>query len=363
MKKTSHRIVGAGLFALDVIVRVDGKVSSPVLGGSAGNVLCILGALGWKATPVGTLGDDPAAQMVQRDFASVEADLRFMLRSADRSTPIVYQHQLTSQDGLTHRFSFACPTCGIRRPPYWDDESLFTTERSALPPGSVFFLDRATRLGVALAEHYAQTGAVVVFEPSTIGDDPDLFGRAVRCAHIVKYADDRISGLSGFGFHLQSASVEIQTRGADGLRFRAPSLDNQWLSLGAYELPDMHDTAGAGDWCTAGMIFELFRQGAMAQRVTDYNALTRALTFGQALSTLNCMTEGARGLLATWSASRILRSARELSAQRLNTLYAERLHELTRICDVRMDALADDISQWTMTPRSSADSFPCCPAF
>ena len=360
MNTSSHRIVGTGLFALDVIVRSDGKVSPPSLGGSAGNVLCILGALGWKATPIGTLGEDPAAQIVQRDFMSVEADLRFMECSVERCTPIIYQHQLPAQGGSTHRFSFACPTCGVRRRPHWDGEGRFAVERSALPSSSVFFLDRPTRLGVALAEHYAQSGTVVVFEPSEIGVDPDLFARAVRSAHIVKYADDRISGLAGFD--LESVLVEIQTRGVDGLRFRAPSLDNRWLSLGAYELPHVHDTAGAGDWCTAGMLFELFSRGAMDQRVTDYNVLARALTFGQALSALNCMTEGARGLLATWSPSRIVRSARELSALRLNALFAERLQPSARFSEPRLAALANGASQSTKKPRSGSEGYLCCPA-
>lgn len=358
---TSHRIVGTGLFALDVIVRAGGKVARPALGGSAGNVLCILGSLGWEATPVGTLGDDLAGRIVQRDFANFRADMRFMQRSAGRCTPVVYQHQLPLQDGSTHRFSFACPTCGVRRQPHWNDETQFIPELLTLPSATAFFLDRPTRLGVALAEHYSRSGALVVFEPSSVGDDPDLFARAVRSAHIVKYADDRITGLAGFDLH--AVSVEIQTRGADGLRFRAPSLDNQWLSLGAYQLPYVHDTAGAGDWCTAGMIFDLLGQGPMTQWVPDHNALTRALAFGQALSTFNCMTEGARGLLATCSPDMMVRLARELSVLRLNGLYAERRQPSTRISEPRLETLAYYVRQRTTSAQSRTDSFPCCPAF
>ena len=222
MKALPHRIVGTGLFALDVIVRSDGMTAPPTLGGSAGNVLWILGALGWKATPVGILGEDAAARTVQGDFERIEADTRFMLRSTKRSTPVIFQHQLAATDGVpraTHRFTFTCPACGARRWPYWDDESAFADVQSSLPPASVFFLDRPTRLGVALAEHYAHSGTVVFFEPSALGDEPGLFARALRCAHIVKYADDRINGLKDFD--LQPEAVEIQTRGADGLRFRA----------------------------------------------------------------------------------------------------------------------------------------------
>jgi len=363
MKTLPHRIVGTGLFALDVIVRSDGLTAQPTLGGTAGNVLWILGALGWKATPVGTLGDDTAAQTIHGEFERVGADMRFMLRSTDQSTPVIFQHQLETTGGTsgpTHRFTFTCPACGSRRRPQWDDDSSFADVQSNLPPASVFFLDRPTRLGVALAEHYARNDAIVVFEPSAIGDDAGLFARAVRCARIVKYADDRIADLAHFD--LQPETVEIQTRGADGLRFRAPSLDSRWIGLGAYELPYVHDTAGAGDWCTAGLIFDLFSQPVVPQRLVDYNALAQALAFGQALSTLNCMAEGARGLLASWSPTRIVRSARELSATRMSALQSQFLPSAMRVSEPRLDALADDVSQWFTSTASRADSIHCCPA-
>ncbi len=37
----------------------------------------------------------------------------------------------------------------------------------SVPAPSVYFFDRANAATVALAERYAETGAVVVFEPST----------------------------------------------------------------------------------------------------------------------------------------------------------------------------------------------------
>jgi len=201
VKTSTHRIVGTGLFALDVIVRRDGSTAPPTLGGSAGNVLWILGALGWKTTPVGVLGDDSASRMVQSDFERVDADTRFLLRSSGRSTPVIFQHQLELTDrapGATHRFTFTCPACGTKRGPLWDDESALADADSPLPSAGVFFLDRPTRLGVSLAERYAEDGTVVVFEPSTMGNDLELFARAVRCASIVKYANDRIADLSNF---------------------------------------------------------------------------------------------------------------------------------------------------------------------
>lgn len=363
MKTAKHRIVGTGLFAIDVVVRRDGSTAPPTLGGSAGNVLWILGALGWKTTPVGVLGDDSASRMVHSDFERVNADVRFLLRSSERSTPVIFQHQLEltqREPGATHRFTFTCPACGTKRGPLWDDESALADAKSPLPPAGVFFLDRPTRLGVSLAERYVAEGAVVVFEPSTMGDERELFARAVRCAHIVKYANDRISDLSDFD--LRPESIEIQTCGPDGLRFRASSLDDSWITLNAYELPYMQDTAGAGDWCTAGLIFDLFGRSSESRIAINYNSLARALAFGQALSTLNCMAEGARGLLSAWTPSRIVRAARDLSAVRVNALRSQHLQCASRISEPRLHLFADEVTRWFTPTASGSDYVGCCPA-
>lgn len=357
MRIAAPSIVGTGLFALDVVVRLDGSVAAPSLGGSAGNVLSILGSLGWTAAPVGTIGDDPAASTICSDFQRAGADTRFLRRSLSRNTPVIYQHQLRSSgesSGPTHRFTFTCPDCGTRRRPVWEDEPTLTSFQAELPSATVFYLDRPTRMGVLLAEDYAQRGAMVVFEPSDVGDDRELFARALRSAHVVKYADERIGHLEAFG--LRAGAVEIQTRGPKGLRFRAQSLSPHWTHLGAYELPYVHDTAGAGDWCTAGFIFALFSDRA-ASPLAEGETLARALAFGQALAALNCLTEGARGLLAAWPAARIIRSAHELSESVGRNPQGSACH-----LDTLVRGLAHDVQQATREHSSSSNGLYCCSA-
>lgn len=354
MSALTNRVAGTGLFALDVIVRSDGSTAKPALGGSAGNVLSILGALGWTAVPIGATGDDAAAGLLSETFNELGADLSFFRRSKHQCTPVIYQHQLEGSASSTHRFTFACPTCGERRRPSWKGEQSLFHALESLPVASVFFLDRPTELGVTLAQRYADQGTLVVFEPSSFGDDPALFQRALRAAHIVKYADERIDELdynSSMG-----TLVEIQTRGAEGLRFRAPSLGSSWMSMGAYSLPYIWDTSGAGDWCTAGLIYELFRLGGIS-KMTDYATLVQALAFGQALSSLNCLTEGARGLLAAWSSRKIVNSAQELCGRRLESL--GRTHSARCVDEPRLAELAFDIRTASRSGQSIALSV-CC---
>ena len=359
MKTDPHRIVGAGLFALDVIVRTDGTKVPPKLGGSAGNVLSILGALGWTATPVGLVGDDDAGKVLRSDFESVEADLRFIHPSDRCDTPVIYQHQVSPGHGLTHRFSFACPHCGEHRRPSWEDEAVFSNVADQLPNSSVFFLDRPTPLGVALAEHYAATGTVVVFEPSSMGDDIGLFSRAVRASTIVKYSDDRLKSLDDFD--LDSVQIEIQTRGSNGLRFRKPSLSDDWVHLGAYAIPYVHDTSGAEDWCTAGMLYELFSGAKHRTHSPNHDQVLEALAFGQALSTLNCMTEGARGLLSHLPMHQVRIWARELSQARIDALHRAQVDRSAPVRDPRLETFACELQKVEGTASSSFDNLNCCP--
>ena len=353
MRTAFPSIAGTGLFALDVIVRQDGSNASPSLGGSAGNVLSILGALGWSSAPVGVLGDDLAGHAIRRDFERVGADTRLLRRSEARCTPVIFQHQLDRQavhGDATHRFSFACPTCGGRRRPQWDDDPEFSDVRADLPQASVFYFDRPTRLGVEVAEQYASRGAVVVFEPSAIGGDVGLFARAACVAHIVKYADERLGDLGAY--HLRADGIEIQTRGSHGLRFRSGATDRSWNYLPAYRLPFIHDTAGAGDWCTAGMLYELFG-ASVTSLCIGRNEIEHALAFGQALSTLNCMTEGARGLLATWPPELIVRTARTVAHKRT---------ESGQSVDHAFRSFAHDVGQKSVATASRGDWFGCCSA-
>lgn len=357
MKTATHRIVGTGLFALDVIVRTDGTKVAPTLGGSAGNVLGILGALGWTATPVGLVGDDDAGRVLQSDFASIEADLRFIHLSDRCETPVIYQHQVSPGHGLTHRFSFSCPNCGERRRPNWDDGDIFGDVAERLPNSSVFFLDRPTPLGIALAEHYAASGAVVVFEPSSVGDDVRLFSRAICASTIVKYSDDRLKNLDDFD--LSNVQIEVKTRGAKGLQFRKPSQGRDWVKLGAYDLPFVHDTSGAGDWCTAGMLYELFCGAEHGALSTSYDQIFEALAFGQALSSLNCMTEGARGLLSHWPVHQISTWAKELSQTRIDALHCAQVDHSAPINDPRLEDFACEL-QKVDDATSNFNSLNCC---
>jgi fructokinase len=164
-----------------------------------------------------------------------------------------------------------------------------------LPDADVFFADRVSPGILALAEKCAKSGAIVVFEPSSVNDEA-LFERMLRIAHIVKYSNDRLTDLPVAP--RETTYLEVQTLGKGGLRYRAKVGElsaKGWTHCEPYDVRSPLDTAGAGDWCTGGILHVIGTTGLRGLQRLSANRLQDAMRFGQALASWNCGFEGARG--------------------------------------------------------------------
>lgn len=308
-------IIGTGLIALDVIMGAD-RSHEHVLaaGGTCGNVLAVLSYLGWMAYPVGRLkGDaasgDAASVLVRDDLQRWGVNLDFASLTPTAATPIIVQVIRREQRGSpTHRFSLSCPACGTwfpsfravtRRAAQEVIDNIVTLKPAGFAP-KVFFFDRVSRGALLLAKAFAADGALVVFEPSGVGD-PSLFAEALAVSHVLKYSHERLSRL-GTRRMTHSCLLEIETHGAAGLRYRS-SLNGSraWQALEAIGAPDTVDTAGAGDWCTAGLLSQLATSGLGGLANASPNDLKDGIRFGQAAAAMACSYEGARGVMYTHS--------------------------------------------------------------
>jgi fructokinase len=212
-------------------------------------------------------------------------------------TPIIIQEIRRGRDGSpTHRFSWACPRCGQWLPSFKPiTRQAVDAVGNGLNGAKVFFMDRLSRAALTLAERAADAGAIVMFEPSG-KSDPKLFAEALRLAHIVKYADQRMSE-AGAAMADDSATIlEIQTMGNEGLRYRQRlAKPSDWTHLPAVRAPQFLDTCGSGDWCSAGLLSKIAGAGLSGLKSTSVENLRSALRYGQALAAWNCAFEGARG--------------------------------------------------------------------
>ncbi len=294
------RAMGTGLVALDVIVSADDPTSPKLCtGGTCGNVLLALRFLGWETVPICRLQDNGATRLIRKELRAWGVDTTYVSIEDDGSTPVIVQTIRPNPGGdPTHTFSWRCPYCGTRFPGY--KPALAATAETiavAMPSPEVFFFDRVNRGSIILAWRAAELGAVVVFEPSAVGD-PSLFKEAWEIAHIVKYSHMRLTDLpDGIEFG-KNMLLQIETLGGDGLRYRTRfrrRASSSWKALAAFKAPIVRDTAGAGDWCSAGLIHRLCVDGITG--LQDFSAidLEVRLKFGQALAAWNCGYVGARG--------------------------------------------------------------------
>ena len=296
-------VVGMGLVALDVVIaEPDDREPRFFSGGTCGNVLTIMSYLGWAATPVARLRRGSTADCVIRDLERFGVSTEFISRGWDGSTPvIIHRIRYSSEGEAYHRFSWRCPTCGARLPGY---RAVLGTVAggvvAAVGNSNVFFFDRVSRGVLTVARALRERGAVIVFEPSSVGE-PRLFHEAWTLAHIVKYSHERLRDIADLEFapgERDGVLVEIETLGRGGARYqsRLPRARTRgWVTMKAFCRSTVRDAAGAGDWCTAGLLDGLARGGLLELRGTNARRLKEAVQYGQALAAWNCRFEGARG--------------------------------------------------------------------
>lgn len=291
-------VIGTGLITLDVILNKETDATPQVCaGGTCGNVLAILGYLGWNSYPIARLNNGTVAKRVIEDLRKWKIRLDFINLPPTADAPIIVQEIKQNSRGESyHKFSWTCPKCGAWLPPYKPVLANTIKEVSnKLPTPQVFFFDRVSRGVLTLAEKFASSGAIIFFEPSGVSD-VKLFREALELSHIVKYAEDRGDSFKDV-ISASKPLVEIETLGGKGLRYKTSlnfSSKRTWNFIPAFSTK-VFDTAGAGDWCTSGIVHSLGRKGVTGLKSISGKAFAESLRMGQVMASWACGFEGPRG--------------------------------------------------------------------
>ncbi|MGA2161105.1 MAG: hypothetical protein ABSG28_02735 [Methanoregula sp.] len=293
--------VGAGYIALDIvfneILNEDPKYWT---GGSCGNILTILSYWNWNTYPLSRLGKDIASRFILKDIKSWGVDTRFISTEKIVDTPIVIERIKKRKTGkYLHKFEWTCPNCGSRLPHYrpitFDEISSF---KQSLPIPEVFYFDRISKSTFEIASFLKSEGSIIFFEPSSVKNSP-LFEKCLQISDIVKYSNERIEDITLLDE--DSICLQIQTMGENGLRYKYNSSrklnGKKWVHLKSYHLTEFADSTGSGDWCSAGIIHILGKNGQKGIKELSEKDVKFALNYGQAFAALNCMFDGARGLM------------------------------------------------------------------
>lgn len=320
MKKVNPTCVGTGLVALDVVLNGN-PLTPPKLhaGGSCGNVLTILSFLGWNAFPIARLTSNRATKELVKDLKKWNVNTTLISKKSDGSTPIIIHRILKDKKGNPkHKFEFTLPGTNEYLPGYKpvlskDVEKIIEKQTSTL----VFYFDRISRSSIELAKHYRSKGGLVFFEPTSM-KDPKLFGECLQVSHILKYSHERIPMYKQL-FPTLQVPLEIETLGSKGLQYRTGNT-REWKSIAPFYLDSVIDAAGAGDWSTAGIIIKLAYDGAVQFFQKSDKEIQAALKTGQAFGALNCLFDGARGMMYHLSPDEIIKHVQELLENKRLTL-------------------------------------------
>lgn len=283
------RVFAAGLVVLDVLRVADTpeRVSCRV-GGTAGNVAAILGALGLPVALVGPEDGTRAYTLIREDLERCGVQYHGV---HDTVVPVIVEHLAHH---ATHQFLFNCPVCGRALPRYRRNQHAHLSTHAFAPSAEVFFTDRLSDEILTFAHAAKRQGAFVVYEPSDPTDAPWTV-QMLGLADMVKYSAERAPT---FDWMSEGDFLEIRTRGAQGLqwRWRGEGIA-EWQSMAAVGASRVVDTCGAGDWLTSGILIGLLEhRGAWDERV-GVTALHSILENAQQLAAWSCGYAGARGAL------------------------------------------------------------------
>jgi fructokinase len=317
-QNAARSVLGAGLITLDIIIQEqEGSSIAHAVGGTCGNVIAALAYLGWDTTPIGRLGDDAAGHAIRQELSGLGVSSSQLTREDELSSARIVQFIVERRNGIRHRFGFSCPTCGNPfsrfRPPTLEQAEAALAKNYA---PDVFFFDRVSAAILAMASEFRKRGALIYFEPSGVGR-PAEFIKALAVAHIVKYSADRMHGrLPGLP-SLKGQRLEIETQGPQGLRFRwlGDGGTKSWHAQTAFKVRTLRDAAGAGDWCTAGFLYQLDWKRDREFAELKEEELNPSLMFGQALAALNCQHVGARGATIDVDSTSMLNSVSVVQAK------------------------------------------------
>lgn len=301
------RLLTAGYLTLDLIVRnISTHEYWHAAGGTCGNVSIFASSLGLDVSILGRVGEDQRGLHLLSELTAAGVVTDYIARATHLRTPGVVE--LIGGRG-THRFVFQCPICGTQLPKadvVSDKEAETVVDHIEEYEG--FFFDRATSATLRLAEAAREAGLLVMFEPTSVPRTSSAM-RAAALSDILKVSYH--SGVSMGAWRPNrgaSTRIIIETLGNRGVRVRRRSSRkwSPWREIPAFAQSCVRDTAGAGDWLTAGLLVSLLP----VRGELGLDALLASIEYGQRLSAISLAFHGPNGALTALGSSVIDQIAR-----------------------------------------------------
>lgn len=268
-EKPPLRCVGSGIYNLDTVVirdypegpagkRFTERVVAEEIGGTCGNVMCLLSSFGFESYPQACLDDSPQGRKIAADLERYDCDMRFVTNTPDGGTTLLRVTHKRNPDGSPKISVRAGSPGGSRFPKRKflrarDQAPAFVDALTSEFIPDFYFFDSPAAGHRYIARELRSMGTMVYFEPSSVSTKADM--ECVALSDIVKFSGENILDASfADGF---SDKLFVQTLGKDGLRFKFR--DKAWKMLPGIPNDNVVDTEGAGDWTTTTIIYGLAR--------------------------------------------------------------------------------------------------------
>jgi sugar/nucleoside kinase (ribokinase family) len=303
MRKT---IIGSGIYNLDEIVVRDypawpllrpfaDRTVLEEVGGTCGNVMCILAWMDWDSRPQAGFDDTPQGLKLTADLARYGCDLRHVSNSPAGGTTLLRCVHKKDEEGRPLIACRAGSPGGSRFPRrrflrVRDEAPAFLESLDGVP--DVYFFDDPAAGHRAVARALREKGALVWFEPSRVEGNPGL--GAVAVSDVVKFSGENIPDASFADAFTDK--LFIQTLGAEGLRFRLRG--GAWRHVPPVECRNAVDWEGAGDWTTAAFINALGEEGRLSVASLDEGTVARLLARAQRAASRSVGFLSSKGLIA-----------------------------------------------------------------
>ena len=298
MKKT---IIGSGIYNLDTIVVRDypewprlrpftDNVVLEEVGGTCGNVMCILSWLGWEARPLACLDDSPEGLKITEDLRRYGCDCRYVTNTPGGGTTRLRCTHKKTADG-EHVMSVRAGSPGGSRFPKRhflrarDEAPAFLETLEEAP--AVFFFDDPAAGNRLIAKELHKRGSLVYFEPSKVVSNADL--EAVAISNLIKFSDENVPDVSFVDAYKDK--VFIQSMGAKGARFKFKG--EPWAMIEDATNESVVDTEGAGDWLSSEFINAIIGAG----KDFTYEDVRNALLTAMGWAGVSVRYMGSKGLI------------------------------------------------------------------
>lgn len=304
-------VVGMGLVAVDHIFLNDSRREARYLGsaggGSVGNTLSFLGALGYKTGLIGAIGNDIQSEIIRQDLKNFGVYAGWLVQKgkAGQFRRSRQYFQIISERNHSHKFELECPSCKVAtgRSVILNATDITKDMIEAARNCRIIHIDRANDASISLARVTLQAGGITSFDFSfdSFESTRSKAQELISIATIVKVNSstfnnflkrNKIETLDAFSQQFENIRLLVVTDGEKGVYgfIRGEKMEIQQFKYPAINCLRLCDTAGAGDILIGAILAQILNGSSKLELGFE----EQMLAIAQGIASTKCCFYGAR---------------------------------------------------------------------